>query len=388
MIREAGKIVFHAVGDTGASDVRIYREELRVADQMSTDCRTFKIDNKPSFFFHLGDVVYSFGESEHYYTQFYEPFRDYSAPIVAIPGNHDSFLRPGIDVAEAPLTVFARNFCATAPTITPEAGALHRTAATQPGVYFALDAPFVRIIALFSNALEDPGVVSSGGGRWPGVPDHQLSFLRAQLRKVKEEAYAGALLFATHHPPFSYEPPPGQANPPGHHGSSTAMLREIDDICREVGVYPHAWLSAHSHNYQRYTRTVAVGDAVYQVPFVVCGNGGHNVNPLLKDAHGDRVDGPESDIGVNHMDPSAGISRGLHFEKYDDQGYGYLRVAVDAEVLRIAYHQVGDRGLLQSRYDLVTVDLTSHRLAANSNASRAEGPPQRNAATAPSPPAG
>ncbi len=96
--------------------------------------------------------------------------------------------------------------------------------------------------------------------------------------------------------------------------------------------------------------------------------------------------GRRATIAVNHMDPSGGISRGLRFEKYDDRGYGYLRVAVDAEVLRIAYHQVGDRGLLQSRYDLVTVDLTSHRLAANSNASRTEEPPQPKAAT--QPPAG
>ena len=58
--------------------------------------------------------------------------------------------------------------------ITPEAGSLHRTAMTQPGVYFTLDAPFVRIIGLFSNALEDPGVISSLGGKWPAVPDLQL----------------------------------------------------------------------------------------------------------------------------------------------------------------------------------------------------------------------
>ncbi|MBV9655126.1 MAG: hypothetical protein JOZ42_11250 [Acetobacteraceae bacterium] len=47
---------------------------------------------------------------------------------------------------------------------------------TLPGVYFAVDAPFVRIIALFSNALEDPGVISSENGNWPGVPDYQLGF--------------------------------------------------------------------------------------------------------------------------------------------------------------------------------------------------------------------
>ena len=44
-----------------------------------------------------------------------------------------------------PLVTFARNFCAQPPAVTPEAGSLHRTAMTQPGVYWMLDAPFVRI---------------------------------------------------------------------------------------------------------------------------------------------------------------------------------------------------------------------------------------------------
>ena len=47
------------------------------------------------------------------------------------------------------------------------------------------------------------------------------------------------------------------------------MLAEVDAICAAEGVYPHAWLSAHSHNYQRFTRWVAVGGTPRQVPFVV-----------------------------------------------------------------------------------------------------------------------
>ena len=43
----------------------------------------------PSFFYHLGDVVYNFGEAAYYYDQFYEPYRNYPAPILGIPGNHD-----------------------------------------------------------------------------------------------------------------------------------------------------------------------------------------------------------------------------------------------------------------------------------------------------------
>ena len=135
----------------------------RVAGRRSGDAgQCFVVgSNRAAFLFHLGDVVYNFGEAQYYYDQFYEPFRNYPAPIFAIPGNHDSFVVPGTAAGHTPLDTFQRNFCSTQHVITPEAGSLHRTAMTQPGVYFTLDAPFVRIIGLFSNALEDPGVISN-----------------------------------------------------------------------------------------------------------------------------------------------------------------------------------------------------------------------------------
>ena len=94
-ITASGRIVFHAVGDTGCSDARRYHEELRVSDQMTMDAGSTEAGNRPAFFFHLGDVVYNFGEARYYYDQFYEPFRAYPGPIIAIAGNHDSFLVPG-----------------------------------------------------------------------------------------------------------------------------------------------------------------------------------------------------------------------------------------------------------------------------------------------------
>ena len=59
---------------------------------------------------------------------------------------------------------------------------------TQPGVYWAFAAPFVRIIGLFSNALEDPGVISSENGKWANLGDVQLGFLQAQLQQVVAES--------------------------------------------------------------------------------------------------------------------------------------------------------------------------------------------------------
>ena len=84
-VKKAVKIIFHSCGDSGASTTRKYADELRVADQVSIDCARSDANNRPAFLFHLGDVVYNFGESRYYYDQFYEPFRAYPAPIFAIP---------------------------------------------------------------------------------------------------------------------------------------------------------------------------------------------------------------------------------------------------------------------------------------------------------------
>ncbi len=152
------KIVFHAAGDTGASNERKYPDEVRVCDQLAEDCHTSSAGEVPAFLFQLGDVVYDFGESTYYYDQFYDPFRNYPGPIFAIPGNHDSFIVPNTPAGSTPLEIFERNFCATQPTVTAEARSLHRTAMTQPGVYYTLDAPFVRIIGLFSNCAGGSGI--------------------------------------------------------------------------------------------------------------------------------------------------------------------------------------------------------------------------------------
>ena len=368
-IKNGGRIVFHGAGDSGATQARIYKDEIVVTDQMTEDGFAPEVDNRPAFLMHFGDVVYSFGESQYYFDQFYDAFRNYPAPIFAIPGNHDSFVVPGTQADATPLEIFQRNFCATAPEITPEARSLHRTAMTQPGVYYALEAPFVRILALFSNALEDPGLISGENGHWPGVSDVQLKFLEAQLQKARDEKYAGALLLAVHHPPFSYSPPPrarGQ-NAGGAHGSSLEMLREIDTIAKRVGIYPHAFLSGHAHNYQRYTRTVkGFGNDAYDVPFVVCGNSGHHVNKLVQSRRNQPSQDPQYSSDVKYLDQKPAVdARGLLLEKYDDVNYGYLRISVDKDQLRIAYHQATVDGLLQSRFDLVTVELKSHTMVAN-----------------------
>ena len=107
-IQAAGRITFHAVGDTGAAQARAIPNETGVADAMARDVAAGGPDT-PAFFFHLGDVVYSFGEAQYYYDQFYEPLRAYDRPVFAIPGNHDGFPE---SAAVTTLAAFLTNFCA------------------------------------------------------------------------------------------------------------------------------------------------------------------------------------------------------------------------------------------------------------------------------------
>jgi hypothetical protein len=62
-IQQAKQIVFHSVGDTG-SVIGPDTQSL-VADKMVSDFDEENSADVPSFFFHLGDVVYYFGEGQY-----------------------------------------------------------------------------------------------------------------------------------------------------------------------------------------------------------------------------------------------------------------------------------------------------------------------------------
>ena len=76
---------FHCVGDTGGHIDP--RPQQRVVAAMAAELAQ---PDPPRFFFHLGDVVYPHGEADHYRAQFDVPYADYTAPIFAVPGNHDA----------------------------------------------------------------------------------------------------------------------------------------------------------------------------------------------------------------------------------------------------------------------------------------------------------
>jgi hypothetical protein len=329
-IQQAGQIVFHSVGDTG-SVVGPVTQSL-VADKMVTDFSEAKPADVPSFLFHLGDVVYYFGEATYYYDQFYTPYRDYPAPILAIAGNHDGIVYPK-DPAPT-LDAFLKNFCTATPVPSPDAGNLLRTTMIQPGVYFTLEAPFVRILGLYSNVLEDPGVISGENGQNTVLDNRQIAFLTAALKRVKSDNFTGAVIIAVHHPPFT-----GGTE----HGGSPLMLADIDSACTAAGVWPHAVFAGHAHNYQRFTRTVNN----IQIPFVVAGCGGHS---------------PLSNMRGTYRTPYV-IDNTLTLESYDTTDYGYLRVIVNATTMSIEHHPQHDGGTTKTPNDVVTITLATHAVS-------------------------
>jgi len=328
----AGQIVFHSVGDTGS--VTGPGTQSLVADKMVTDFNEANPADVPSFYFHLGDVVYYFGKATYYYDQFYEPYREYQAPILAIPGNHD-----GVVYAKDPATsleAFLANFCSAAQMPSPDAGTLNRTTMTQPSVYFTFEAPFVRILGLYSNVLEDPGVISGQAGSTSHntiLDSRQIAFLTAALNRVKSDAFTGAIIIAVHHPPYS-----GDTT----HGGSPLMLDDIDSACTAAGVWPHAVFSGHVHNYERFTRTVNGK----QIAYMVAGCGGHN---------------PLSAIRATVRTPYV-INSTLTLNSVDDTDFGYLRVVVNSQTMTIEFHPESDGGVTKTPDDTVTINLAQYTM--------------------------
>jgi hypothetical protein len=298
-IQNAGKITFHTVGDTGG--VHSPQFQFAVADAMVNDSAS-----GAAFWYHLGDVVYFFGQEEYYFGQFYDPYRDYNAPIFAIPGNHDGAVYKG-ETAKS-LDAFLANFCTPQPTNTPDSQGAVRTTMDQPGVYFTLNAPFVKFIGLYSNTSEGgtEGVIANAK-----IGNAQLTFLQQQLAAAKAERDSGqwrALVIATHHPPFTGSP---------EHVPSPSMLKQIDQACSAEGILPDLYLSGHAHLYERYTRTVKGK----QIPYLVAGMGGYY------NLSGSKPGKPSTPPKTPQSGQDAS-GNPLRLEVYNDNTFGFLRITV------------------------------------------------------------
>jgi hypothetical protein len=339
-IQAAKSIVIHCVGDTGG--IKEPSKQFAVADAMASDIdgKTYQ-NGRPAFFYHLGDVVYYFGQERYYYDQFYDPYRNYAAPIFAIPGNHDGVISPSLGLPT--LQGFLENFCTAQPGHNAEAQGFVRTTMTQPGVYFTLDAPFVKIIGLYSNTSEGAtqGVISG-----PVVGSAQITFLQQQLTTAVQQRANGdqrALLIAVHHPAFT-----GSQD----HAPSPNVLADIDSACQAANILPDMVLSGHAHLYERYTRVVSGN----QIPFVVAGTGGYfNLSGFTNSKNGKPPKTPV--VGTDLQ------GNKLTLEKYNDSTFGYLRLTVSSTAIKCVLVTVDPATGKTGTFDPFTLNLANHTVS-------------------------
>jgi 3',5'-cyclic AMP phosphodiesterase CpdA len=286
--------VFQTGGDTGN-----YRDRLQgeVAALMVEDAER----SNAKFFYHLGDVVYLYGEDREYPEQFYEVYKDFLYPIVAIPGNHDGARYRG---SPDSLSGFMANFCDVQPRMPPsiERVGRHpgRDTMTQPNCYWTLITPFCTIIGLYTN-------VPSGGD----VREPQTSWFINEMRSAPADKQ---LIVAMHHPVHSIAA--------GAHAGSQAMEELLTRGCRESGRVPKLVLAGHVHNYQRYTTTFLGKPCT----FVVAGAAGHALDALPRHH--------KPPIDIDHSYP-------VRLEFATDHDAGFLRITATASSLECAYVAVG-----------------------------------------------
>jgi acid phosphatase type 7 len=294
-IQKSGQMVFHTVGDTGGVNTPTYIEN--VATYMEDDFGGADVTLHPSFFYHLGDVVYYDGETANYFPEFYEPYMTYPAPIFAIPGNHDGDIDP--QTGETTLQSFVNNFCAPSPVHRPEAKDAPRDAMTQPNVFWTLLTPLATFIGTYSNCPE--------GGQ---IQPDQAAWLQAELAAAPK---GKALIVAVHHPLYSaYGPHPG----------SQHLQGLFDSACKAAGRVPDLVLSGHVHNYQRFTGTLAGKN----LPCIIAGAGGYNarLHTLAKAFH-------SATLPIT-MTGSGGV-----LENFSDSAHGYLKIQVTAKSIQCDY---------------------------------------------------
>lgn len=290
----ANKMVFHMLGDTGSAILPQFQQ--LIADQMASqyDDANQPAD-QPKFLYHLGDVVYHFGEAEEYYRQFFKPYKNYPAPIFAIAGNHDSDINPNARTPYQSLDSFMRVFCNTKQEPIDLSEDSDRTTMIQPNVYWTLVTPLANFIGLYSNVPKF-GYVS------PEQKDWFVNELRnAALQKDK------AVVVCIHHAPYSAD---------SNHGSSRNMIAFLESAFEEAGVLPDIVFSGHVHNYQRFSKKYPSGK---EVPFIVAGAGGYvTLFPLV----------PSTQAGFTGDDE---LLDNVSLVNYCDDHYGFLKIAIEKQ---------------------------------------------------------
>lgn len=290
----AHKMVFHMAGDTGS--VRTPSLQQLVAKDMAKQYANIPAADSPKFFYHLGDVVYHFGEAEHYNRQFFEPFSFYPGPIVAIAGNHDSDVNPANPVPYHSLDAFKAVFCDTKQQPVPFSSDANRLSMVQPNIYWTLTSPLANIIGLHSNVPKF-GIITG----W------QRDWFVEELKAANAERPGKALIVCLHHSPYSADV---------NHGSSLAMIGFLEGVFEETGIRPDVVFSGHVHNYQRFTKTYADG---LTVPYIVAGGGGFD------ELHGIAL------TADDRFTADSPLFEGVKLENYCGDRHGFLKLTIERD---------------------------------------------------------
>lgn len=282
--------IFHMFGDTGS--VRNPAFQHFVAAAMANQYESDE-DEKPQFLYHLGDVVYTFGEADKYSTQFFEPYQKYPGPIFAIAGNHDSDVNPNAAKPYKSLDAFKAVFCDTESRPIAFGLGVERKSMIQPNIYWTLKTPLANIIGLHGNVPKF-GVVTPDQRKW----------FKEELKAAGREQSEKALIVALHHAPYTADI---------NHGSSIPMIEFLEEAFEETGVLPDIVFSGHVHNYQRFTKKYKNGKVV---PFIVAGAGGYD------ELH------PVAQLSDPRFFTDPKLFEGVNMESYADNKHGFLKIAI------------------------------------------------------------
>jgi predicted phosphodiesterase len=294
--------------------------QQNVADHMTRQIQDSTMPNQPSFFYHLGDIVYYTGDDLGYHDQFYHPYQDFPGPIFAIPGNHDGETR---DPAET-IKPFMKHFCSTEAAHAPEAGHSDRPTMIQPNCYWTLETPVATIVGLHSNVSGELDDTESEDRT-------QRDWLIQELSTAPSDK---CLLVAVHHPIYSL----------GKHGGAKAIEHDLEHAMKASGRMPDVVLTGHDHCYQRFSRK---RDG-WRIPFLVVGAGGFA-------GYDD----------MTRVKSSLILPEDVKLKAYEDKRPGFLRVTITHDELIGAYFTVpkpGRENKPAKLRDEFTLNLRTHRL--------------------------
>jgi hypothetical protein len=329
---------FLIMGDTGEGDISQYAP---VSIMQSAGADT-------DFAVICGDVIYPAGCELEYAYKFCWPYRNYQAPIYALPGNHDwydglrGFMAYFCGQTSSPAKPRRRLFSRAGlldrlwldqnppedPIKRQYLNTLRREPQQQsrlPGPYFQITTGPLDLMAIDTGI---DGTIDAAQGDW--------------LRRVSRTEKPKILL--TGKPIYvngRHQPCPIDQ---GRQGT-------VDDLVRDPANRYIAAIGGDTHNYQRYP--VRVGDRTIQ--YVVSGGGGAYMHPTHKIPNIDQAKLPGVTEAEFRCYPLRGDSLSFYSQLYDKKFPGSWHLT-PAEAAAYLTHRLG--GVTPTKPELLDTPLT------------------------------